>query len=239
MVVGPFGIPVDTAAWDAFTDETGIPVIIDAAACFDAVASVPAARPGRSLTMISLHATKAFGIGEAGLIVSTDDAIIHRLRQIGNFGIWGLPEGQILGYNGKLSEYHAAVGLAALDAWPERRAALVSRTARYLAEIARVPRVRTIPTYGQGWISAYCTICVPDHVHAIEDHLAYMGIESRRWWQNGVHVQPAYRRFPHDALPATEQLAAQALSLPFSHDLTDAQIVRVIDCLESALAAPA
>jgi len=238
MVIGPFGIPVDTVAWDAFTEQTGIPVIIDAAACFDSVKSIAAARPGRSPVMISLHATKALGIGEGGLVMSTDEAIIHRLRQVGNFGIWGMPEGQILGYNGKLSEYHAAVGLAALDTWPERRAALSSRTARYSAELGRLPGVRTLPAYGSGWVSTYCTIQVCGNVHAIQDRLAYMGIESRRWWQDGVHAQPAYRRFPHDDLPVTEQLATQALSLPFSHDISDADIVRVVDCLESALAQP-
>ena len=239
MVVGPFGIPVDIAAWDAFWEETGIPVIVDAAACFDTIASVPAAKPGRSLAMISLHATKVFGVGEGGLVISTDDAIIHRLRQVGNFGIWGSPGGQILGYNGKLSEYHAAVGLAALDGWPARRQTLVARTKRYLREFERVPQIRSLPRYGDGWVSAYCTIRVPGNAPAIEDHLSYMGVEARRWWQDGVQAQTAYRRFPHDELPVTHRLASEALSLPFSHDISDAQITRVVDCLESALRAPA
>ena len=47
MIVSPFGSPVDAAAWAALTADTGIPVIIDAAASFDTVASVPQARVGR------------------------------------------------------------------------------------------------------------------------------------------------------------------------------------------------
>lgn len=237
MIVGPFGTAVDTAAWDRFWSETGIPVIIDGAACFDAVSSVPAARPGRSPIMISLHATKVLGVGEGGLILSSDSAIIHRLRQVANCGIWGSPEGQILGYNGKMSEYHAAVGLAALDGWRERRDALVSRTERYVAELARLPAVYTSPGFGDGWVSVYCTVCVPGDAQAIIDHLAGLGVESRRWWQDGVHAQAAYRRFPHDDLTVTRRLASQALSLPFSHDMSDVQIARVVDCLESVLGA--
>ena len=61
--VSPFGAPIDRAAWDRFTEETGTPVIIDAAAGFDTVARIPAMRPGRTPIMISLHATKPFGVG--------------------------------------------------------------------------------------------------------------------------------------------------------------------------------
>ena len=239
MIVGPFGTPVESAPWDAFSAETGIPVIVDGAACFDSIASVPGARPGRSPIVISLHATKVLGVGEGGFIVSTDDDVVRRSRQITNFGIGGSPRGEVLGYNGKMSEYHAAVGLAALDAWPARRTALVSRTNRYVAELARVPNVRTSPSFGQGWVSAYCTVRVPSDARTTVARLSAMGVESRRWWHDGVHAQPAYCGFPRDPLPATNDLAAHVLSLPFSHDMTDEQIARVVDCLERALVAPA
>jgi dTDP-4-amino-4,6-dideoxygalactose transaminase len=235
MIVAPFGMPFNTASWDAFWDETGIPVVIDAAACFDTAASIPASRPGRSAIMISLHATKVLGTGEGGLVVSTDEAIVRRVRQICNFGIWGTPEDQILGYNGKLSEYHAAVGLAALDAWPERRVALAGRTQRYVQELGRLPQVTTLPRYGDGWVSAYCTVRVNEDAGAVGARLLAMGVENRRWWRDGVHLFAAYRDFSRDDLAVTTELATSVLSLPFSHDITDAQIVRVVDCLERAL----
>ncbi len=238
MIVSPFGAPVDVRAWERFWSETGIPVIIDAAAAFDSIASLEIAKPGRCPVMISLHATKAFGIGEGGLVLSTSEAIVRRFRQVCNFGIWGSPEGQILGYNGKLSEYHAAVGLAALDAWPARRAALQSRTERYLQELKRLPQVQPLPQYGAGWVSIYCTVLVPGNIHAIVDRMASMGVETRRWWRDGVHMQPAYRSFPADQLPVTEAITAHALSLPFSHDISDDDIVTVIDCLARALDVP-
>ena len=182
--------------------ETGVPVIIDGAACFDSMASVPAARPGRSPTMISLHATKALGVGEGGFLVSTDDAVAHRARHVANFGIGDSPEEQTLGYNGKMSEYHAAVGLAALDGWPERRTALVSRTERYVAELTRVPKVRTVPSFGKAWVSAYCTVRVPGNASIVVDRLRVLGVESRRWWQDGVHAQLAYRNFRTTRCPS-------------------------------------
>ncbi len=238
MVVSPFGSPVETSAWDVFTADTGIPVIIDGAAAFDTVASVSGAQPGKSPIMISLHATKCMGIGEAGLILSSAGAVMHRARQVCNFGIWGSPEGQVIGYNGKVSEYHGAVGLAALDAWPARRAALLSRTARYIAELRRVDGVRLLPEYGEGWVSAYCTAYFPGNIHAIADRMTYMGVETRRWWLDGVHSLAAYRGFTHDELPVTADITSHVLSLPFFHDMTDDQIVRVVECLDSAIHAP-
>jgi dTDP-4-amino-4,6-dideoxygalactose transaminase len=235
MVVSPFGSPVNARPWDEFWSETGIPVIIDAAAAFDTVASLDGARPGRCPVMISLHATKAFGVGEGGLVLSTSEQVIHRLRQVCNFGIWGSEEGQILGYNGKLSEYHAAVGLAALDGWAMRRTELMSRTLRYSQELKRLPSVALLPAYGDGWVSVYCTIQVPGNVPAIVDRMASLGVETRRWWQDGVHVQPAYRGFPSDDLPVSADIAAHALSLPFSHDISDEQITYVVDSLARSL----
>ena len=239
MVVGPFGMPVDTGAWERFTEESGIPVIVDAAACFDAVASLENSRPGRSPVIVSLHATKSFGTGEGGLVISTDDQVVHRVRQVGNFGIWGSPEGQIVGYNGKLSEYHAAVGLAALDGWPERRQALMGRTQRYVSELKRLRRARPLPGFGAGWVSVYCTVSIDGDLSPIMERLTGLGIETRRWWQNGVHVQAAYRQFPRDDLPVTTDLATHSLSLPFSHDITDDQIARVIESLADVLGEPA
>jgi dTDP-4-amino-4,6-dideoxygalactose transaminase len=237
MVVSAFGAPVDAQAWDAFTARTGIPVIIDGAASFDTVARVPAARPGKSATMISLHATKVFGIGEGAVVLSTDEALVHRFRQVCNFGVWGSPEGQVLGYNGKLSEYHAAVGLAALDAWQPRRAALASLTAKYRSALARIARVELLPGYGEDWISCYCNVAVDDAA-TIVDRLDYVGIDTRRWWRHGVHAQRAYKDFSRDDLPVTESLARRVFGLPFFHDISDVQFARVISAFTTAVGGP-
>jgi dTDP-4-amino-4,6-dideoxygalactose transaminase len=235
MVVSAFGSPVDTAAWDAFTEDTGIPVIIDGAASFDTVASVPRARAGRSAVMISLHATKVFGVGEGGLLLSTDTALVERFNQVCNFGVWGSPAGQILGYNGKLSEYNAAVGLAMFETWPARRARVVQLTERYREILGSVRGIELVPGYGDGWVSCYCNIKTDAPAQSVIDGLAERGIETRRWWQSGVHVQKAYRDFPRDPLPVTERLASTVFGLPFSHDLDDTRFQRVIEGLKAAI----
>lgn len=235
MVVSAFGAPVDTRAWDAFTEQTRIPVIIDGAAAFDTVESVPKAGPGRSPIMISLHATKVFGIGEGGLLLSTDEALVRRFNQVCNFGVWDSPQGQILGYNGKLNEYNAAVGLAFFDKWPERRRQIAELTAKYAQRLGRVDRVATVPGYGGGWLSCYANVATEGDATPVIAALQRSGIETRRWWQRGVHRQKAYAHFPHDALPVTEHLADRVFGLPFYHDLDDASLDLVLQSLDAAL----
>lgn len=235
MVVSPFGAPVDTQAWDAFQEETGIPVIIDGAAAFDTVASISAARPGKSPIMVSLHATKVFGVGEGGVLVSTDTQLMRRFHQICNFGVWGEGGGQILGYNGKLSEYHCAVGLAFFDMWDERRKALEELTARYSTALRSMPETDLVPGYGDGWISCYCNVQVHGDLAAIIRALESAGIETRRWWRTGVHRQTAYEGFTRDELPVTERLASGVFGLPFYHDMTASDVNRVLAALAAAL----
>jgi dTDP-4-amino-4,6-dideoxygalactose transaminase len=230
IVVSAFGAPVDTAAWDAFTDDTGIPVIIDGAASFDTVHAIERARPGRSPIMVSLHATKAFGIGEGGFVVSTDGEAMLRFRQICNFGVWETP-GQIMGYNGKLSEYHCAVGLAQLDCWPKRRKQLEHLTKLYADKFGKIAELRMLPTYGEGWVSCYCNVATETPAAPVVGGLRERGIDTRRWWQSGVHAQPAYRDFPRDHLPVTRRLSERVFGLPFYYDMDDEQFARVISAV--------
>ena len=75
IVVWPFGAPQDAEAWQRLSEETGIPVIFDAAAGFDAVRASPIP------TVVSLHATKPFGIGEGGLVLASDLEFMERVRR--------------------------------------------------------------------------------------------------------------------------------------------------------------
>lgn len=234
MVVSPFGSPVNTHSWDDFTAQTGIPVIIDGAAAFDTVKSAPEMQPGKSPIMVSLHATKVLGVGEGGVVISTDEPTMRRFRQICNFGVWGSPEGQILGYNGKLSEYHAAVGLAALSGWSERRSLIESLTQRYIERLSALENLALLPRYGDGWVSCYCNVVLKEDSTSVIERLFELGIGTRRWWQRGVHLQRAYKPFSRDDLPVTDDLGKRVFGLPFFHDMTQAQLDRVVNGLKAA-----
>jgi len=129
MPVAMYGVPLDAEAWDAFTEETGIPVLIDAAAAFE-VQKIPR----HALVAHSLHATKPFGIGEGGVLVGCNAERIARARQLSNFGT-EQRIAQSWGSNAKLSEFHAAVGLAQLTRWPMNKAKRAALLEQYQAAL--------------------------------------------------------------------------------------------------------
>src|SRR4051812_16521561 len=126
--VAPFGRPVAQTAWLEFRERTGIPVVIDGAATFEAAAGQPERILGELPVAMSFHATKAFATGEGGCVASTETGVVEQIGQALNFGFSGSRDSATPSLNGKLSEYHAAVGLAELEGWNARQEA----TARVL-----------------------------------------------------------------------------------------------------------
>jgi dTDP-4-amino-4,6-dideoxygalactose transaminase len=229
MPVMPFGSPLDIAAWEEFRSRTGLAVVIDAAAAFDSL--IPGAVP----SVVSLHATKALGIGEGGFVISTDASIRRAVRMRSNFGFEGNRQAQAAAFNAKLSEYHAAVGHAALDEWDQARAEWRNAANAYRRALRGSNHVRLQRDFGETWISSSCLLSFAKPVaDRIEQSLADGGMETRRWWGTGAYAHPATASFPRTALPVTDMLARSTLAVPFYRDIGAAEIGRVAEVVLAA-----
>jgi dTDP-4-amino-4,6-dideoxygalactose transaminase len=229
MAVAPFGRPINFRGWDTVKARTGLPVVIDAAAAFDSlhVCNTP--------VVVSLHATKILGVGEGGFVASRDPSIVRAVRQQSNFGFDGSRNCVVPGLNAKLSEYHAAVGLAALDVWSEQRRAWVSVASAYRRALANTKSIHLQPGFGERWVSSTCVLSVDEHVHArTQEEMAAAGIETRRWWGTGAHNQPAMAAFPRAGLSVTESLAGATIGVPFYPDLTENDVQHIAQSLIAA-----
>jgi dTDP-4-amino-4,6-dideoxygalactose transaminase len=232
LPVAPFGAPIDYDRWDRFAEDTGIPVVIDAAAAFDT------ARPGRAPVAISLHATKALGVGEGGLLLSRDEELIAKVRSLSNFGFQHGRSAILPGLNAKLSEYAAAVGLAALDAWPFVRTGYVRLARTYAAALSAVPGLSVMPGFGREWAGTTCNVEFVRPVLAdVARDLTGAGIENRQWWGQGCHQQSAFADYPCAPLEVTHHLARHTLALPFHLGLGPVELRRIITVLADSLAA--
>jgi len=230
VVVSPFGAPLDIDAWQEFEDRTGILVVVDAAAGFDT------ARPSRIPLVVSLHATKILGAGEGGFVASTDTRLLERFRAGCNFGFQGERIAMLPALNAKMSEYHAAVGLASLALWREIRQQHARITGWYRQIIPQLDRVSLQPCYGNGWVSATTSIQLPPRsAGRIVAHLRGAGIETKAWWGEGCHRMPAFLDCPRSALPVTEELGTRVLGLPHFPDIQKPDVDRVADALADAL----
>jgi dTDP-4-amino-4,6-dideoxygalactose transaminase len=230
MPVMPFGRPIDIAAWDRFRSRTGLPVVIDAAAGFDGIS------PGATPIVASLHATKVFGVGEGGFVISSDTAMVREVRTRANFGFAGTREAAVLAANAKLSEYHAAVGLAALDEWAEVRGEWMAVARAYRDALPKASGLRFQEGFGQSWIASTCVMSLPDsEAVRLANTLEKGGVETRRWWGDGAHMHRATAAFPRTSLPVTEALANSTIALPFFRDLGSREIRQVADLTRAAI----
>lgn len=232
MPVAVWGQPIDPDAWDAFARETGVPVVIDAAPAFDSV------RAGEGLTAVSLHATKVLGVGEGGFVVSKDQDLVAEVRLRGNFGFLGSREAQVAGTNGKLSEYAAAVGLAALDQAELRRAAFCAAAQCYEQHLADVGGVSLPEGWGSEWITTTCVARLEDPAATarVLEAVHAAGAETRAWWGRGMHTHRAFQHYPRLDLSRTQRLAETVLGLPFFIDIAPHEIATICDAIRGALA---
>jgi dTDP-4-amino-4,6-dideoxygalactose transaminase len=233
--VAPFGAHIDYAAWESFSRETRIPVVIDGAAGFDQFVHFGAEVAwGRTPVMVSLHATKVFGVGEGGLLLSRDAELIRRTQQLSNFGIFDDRPIDNSFANAKMSEYGAAVGLAFLDIWGERRSRLSELGSKLRCRLEK-GGVVVGPGFADRFVSSTCMVCVPDlAAESLEQRLTELGIGVRRWWRRGVHRLPSFASYPRSALPITEMIADRYLGIPFYPDMSDAALDRVLDAVSAA-----
>ncbi len=232
LVVSAFGRPVDVLAWDAFQIDSGIPVVLDAAAGFDTVRTSPIP------TVVSLHATKVLGIGEGAFVVCSDAERVNAIRVRMNLGFTDSREALVSAMNAKLPEYSAAVGLAALDEWPAARAAYVRVAQDYVRALGGIHGVKLPPGFGPEWVSATATVEVPvDQLVRIEDALREARIGSRRWWGSGLAHQRAFAAFARAPLPVTDSLASSTLGLPCWPDLATGAVDRIAQIIRTAVRA--
>ena len=236
VVVAPYGRAVKLAPWEAFERETGIPVVVDAAAAIESLFDHPELAVGALPVALSFHATKAFSTAEGGAIVCLDARRRRVCMQALNFGFLGSRESRTAGTNGKLSEYHAAVGLAELDGWAEKRAGYARVALEYQRQANNVGlagRVLTAPFVA----SNYALFEAADGVEGsrVVAALERGGVECRRWYGLGLQHEPYYADLPADNLDQTARLAGRLIGLPVSVDMTEAAVARVVAALAEAV----
>jgi dTDP-4-amino-4,6-dideoxygalactose transaminase len=230
VVVSPFGAPIRTKAWEKFQEETGVLVVVDAAAGFDTVSA------GKLLSVVSLHATKILAAGEGGFVLTNNAAVANRVRACSNFGFEDSRVALCRGINAKMSEYHAAVALASLAQWPAVRLKHLKIMDWYRQALAPVARVSLQPGYGEGWASGTTSVVLPPGSAAqVAGRLLHCGIETRSWWGRGCHVQTAFADCPRGALPVTNDLGERVLGLPHYADMGKESVSEVVASLAHAL----
>jgi len=223
MPVSTYGCPQSAAAWDEFSESTGVPVVIDAAGAYGNQDA-----GSKCILVFSLHATKTFAAAEGGLVVAANDSYVSRVRVLSNFGIdpsadTGPASGSgglvsIAGTNGKLSEYHAALALAALQRWPDIRARRIALHQQYVKTIGATCPSLTLQTRSIDGVYFVLPVLTPGGRSAVEawGYLSRLGIQTRRWYCPPLNMNPAFAQMPvAGSILVAHDLGERLIALPF------------------------
>ena len=131
-----------------------------------------------------------------------------------------------------MSEYAAAVGLAALAQWPQTRDRWINVAARYWAALDESGRFHS-PAKNEVTASLVVDLGVPHG--PIARAMQREGIDTRNWYGLGCHREPAFAQCTTGALPATDKIATTTLGLPFFLGITESEIAEVAEVLAASV----
>lgn len=239
------GYVADLPTWRSFADAHQLRLIEDAAHA-PAVAEVGQRADASAFSFFS---NKNMSTAEGGMVLARDESMLARVRHLRSHG---MTTGTLdrdrghaysydvtaLGYNYRMDELRAALGLAQLarlEQWNARRRELSNyyrdRLAEELSDIV-VP-------FGPGWETAahLLPILLPEHA----DRARIMEELRQARIQSSIHYPPVHRfsyyreRFPGVSLPNTESFCSRELTLPLHPSLRESDVDRVVAALKSAI----
>jgi perosamine synthetase len=180
----------------------------------------------------SLYPTKNMTSGEGGMITTNDPAIDEKSRVIRQHGMRVRYYHDELGFNFRMTDIHAAIGLAQLnklDMFNERR----QSNAKFLSENLKGVVTPYVPD-GQTHVFHQYTVRVPDGKRdALRTHLQEKGVGSEVYYPVPIHKQTFYvnELGYNDSLPETEKAAAEVLSLPVHAGLGASDLETIVSAV--------
>ncbi len=250
ILVHQGGVPADVAAVRALCEPAGIAIVEDAACAIGATIDGAQIGAHTDLVVFSFHPRKVITTGEGGMIMTGRDDWAARLRRLREHGMSVsaaerhasstavLEQYLEVGYNYRMTDVQAAIGLVQLARLDEIVARRRAKADRYRALLADIPGVRLVddPPYGTGTYQACWALLDEEFPLRRDELLAFLltrGVSARRGIM-ASHLEPAYEGFPHIALPNTERLTHDSLILPLFHVMTDAEQDEVVDAIGAA-----
>ena len=228
MPVSLYGNPADMVAVMEVAGRYGLLVIEDA--CQAHGASLDGRRSGAWGTgVFSFYPTKNMTTGEGGMITTDDAGLADQARLLRQHGMRERYRPEILGYNFRMTDLAASIGLAQLEKLPAANARRRAIADRYDRELSGLATPQRTPNAEHVFHQYTMRVAQRDRFLA---RLTELGIGANVYYPVPVHRQaPFLEAAGHPLLPVTEMLTEQILSIPIYPNLTDDEVGTIIDAV--------
>ncbi|MGZ5334221.1 MAG: DegT/DnrJ/EryC1/StrS family aminotransferase [Solirubrobacterales bacterium] len=250
-----FGYPADLLALEGIADAFEIPILEDACQALGAVDA-----EGRAIgtaghpAAFAFYANKQMTTGEGGVLVPAGDEMAERARSERNQGRspdMSAIDHTSVGFNYRMSDVQAAIGIAQVERLDELLAARADVAARYRAALTALggapagkgdPDGLVLPCDDSGderrsWFVYVVQLPASADRDAVISALAAAGVQSKAYLPC-IHTMPPYRErfgFEGGEFPVAERVAERSLALPFFTAMTELQVERACAALGEAL----
>ncbi len=236
-----FGNPPPWSEITPLVASNALRCVADAAHGFGTSRDGERAGGNGSVEVFSLAPTKVFTTGEGGLAATRDAGLAEKLRRMRNYGNPGDYDCREVGLNGRMTEFHALIGLHALpghDAKLSRRQVLAGHYRSLLGDVSGV-RFQKIPPDVLSTMNYFAILVEADEFgltnRQLQDHLATRGIESKIYFYPPLHRQRLHRHlWDGEGLRNTEWVCERVLCLPLTNRMEVADVEWVTACVREA-----
>jgi perosamine synthetase len=245
MIVHIYGLPVEVDAILELAHTHGLWVIEDAAEMHGQTYKGEPCGSFGDISTFSFYPNKHITTGEGGMIVTNDDHLAERCRSLRNLCFQ--PQQRFiheeLGWNLRMTNLQAALGLAQLERLDEfvaRKRHMGRRYTQLLADLPQLqlPLPQTEAAENIYWVyGIVLSDEVPFDAQKIMRCLVAHQIGTRPFFW-GMHEQPVFQKiglFAGEVYPVTSRIARRGFYIPSGLALTDAQIERVATVLHEVL----
>jgi len=191
------------------------------------------------MSTVSFHAAKVITSVEGGMVLTDDEKLADLARVLRNQGEDPVNKYHhaVLGHNYRMTDLHAAVGLAQFRRLSEvlrRRAEIADFYTKRLAELeGKLMLPAVVPERRHAWFF------YPVLLHKRDEVVGYLkekGIDTRIAWPLPIHKQPLYRPFFEGArFPVAERIAASVLNLPLYYEMSEEEAQYVVIHFKDAI----
>lgn len=241
LAVDVFGHPAEWDRLSTIAQEYGLKLIEDSA---ESLGSIYRERPAGSFgdaAIFAFYPNKQVTTGEGGVVLTDDPELAELCRSMRNQGRGPSSEWLEhvrLGYNYRLSELHAALGVAQLERVDEllsKRARVAAWYMEHLKKVHYLVVPISRPNVDVSWFVYVVRLKSDAHRSRLAQWLKGKGIPTRPYFP-AIHLLPFYAQqfgYGPGDFPVTESVAAATLALPFHNNMTEAEVNYVCDQLQA------